>query len=205
VTRDVLLVPGLWMPAAAMGALGARLRSAGFATRTFAWSGRKSFDAAVERLARFAAETYRGRAPHFLGHSLGGVLILQMLLRHSEVSAGSAVLLGAPVRGCLVGRKFGGLAAARWLMGQSVSCWPERDARWTRREPLGIIAGTSPLGLGRLLGALPGESDGVVTAAETMVEGMTDQARVAVGHTMLIFSASAAALAAGFFAHGRFA
>ena len=204
-TRDVLLVPGLWMPAAAMRVLGARLEGAGFAARTFAWSGRKPFDPSVERFARFVETSYGGRAPHFLGHSLGGVLILQTLRRNPGSAVASVLLLGAPVRGCLVGRRFAGLPAARWLMGESLACWPEREARWTRREPLASVAGTVPMGLGRLLGSLPGDSDGVVTAAETVVEGMTDEARVPVGHSMLIFSARVAALAGRFFTSGRFA
>jgi hypothetical protein len=127
------------------------------------------------------------------------------LLRNPGIAAASVVLLGAPVRGCLVGRRFARLPGARWMMGKSLSCWTERDARWTRGEPLGTVAGTVPLGLGRLLGSLPADNDGVVTTAETMVEGMAEQVRVPAGHSMLIFSARVATLAGRFFANGRFA
>ena len=201
--RDVLLVPGLWMPAAAMGLLAARLAAAGFAARTFAWSGREPLEAGVERMARFAGRAFEGRAPHFLGHSLGGVLILETLSRDARLAAASVLLLGAPARGCFAGRRFAGFPPARWLMGASVSCWPAREARWSRAEPLGVIAGTAPVGLGRLLGALPGENDGVVTVEETAVEGMNAQARVDVGHSMLIFSARVARLAGRFLAERR--
>src|SRR5258705_148291 len=101
-SEDVVLVPGLWMPAALMAPLGARLARAGFRPRRFAYSGRRSLAGAMERLAAVA----RGGAPHFVGHSLGGVLIFDMLARHPGAGAGRIVLIGAPVAGCLAGRRL---------------------------------------------------------------------------------------------------
>ena len=196
-TRHVVLVPGLWMPAAAMGLLAARLPD--FQARTFPYSGRRSHEANAEALARFA----NGGA-FFVGHSLGGVLVLDMLNRHPEIEARGVVLLGAPVRGCLAGRRLGRGRIGGWMMGACSSLWDERTARWTRPAPLGVIAGTLPMGLGRALGALPGPNDGVVCVEETTVEGMRARELVRQGHSMLILSSGVGRLVGRFLASGRF-
>src|SRR4029453_4470414 len=155
VSAQLVLAPGLWMPGAAMGILGARLSRHGYRVRTFGYRGRAPYESNLEALARFAdGETF------FVGHSLGGVLILDMLNRHPEIQAQGAVLLVAPVRGCLAGRRFGGASVGRWMMGPCRALWEERPARWSRRAPLGVVAGTTPFGLGRMVsGRLPGLND----------------------------------------------
>jgi pimeloyl-ACP methyl ester carboxylesterase len=194
-----VLLPGLWMPGIAMALLARRLGSVGYSVRIFRYRGRDSMDTNVERLRRFCA----GR-PHFVGHSLGGVIILEMLLRYRELEAASVVLVGSPVRGCHAGRRLGRVRIGRWMMGACASLWTERDASWTRAEPLGVIAGTRPLGLGRVLGRLPAPNDGVVCVSETMVHGMTAHALVPVGHTGLIVSQAVARLVSCFLEEGRF-
>lgn len=196
---EVVLTPGLWMPASAMALLGARLARHGYRVRTFSYQGRAPFEANVEALARFA------RAPaFFVGHSLGGVLVLEMLNRHPEIEPRAAVLLGAPVRGCLAGRRFRGARLGRWMMGACCELWSERPARWTGRAPLGVVAGTAPVGLGRAFGRLPGPNDGVVRVEETEVEGMSARALVARGHSMLIVSGRVGELVHRFCSSGRF-
>jgi pimeloyl-ACP methyl ester carboxylesterase len=200
-TRQVVLAPGLWMPSAGMALLGARLAQRGYKARTFAYSGRSSYEANIEALAQFA----RGETL-FVGHSLGGVLILDMLNRHPEVRADAVVLLGAPVRGCLAGRRFGRAGIGRWMMGACRSLWEERTARWTRAAPLGVVAGTLPLGLARTFGlVLPRPNDGVVCVEETTVEGMTERTMVHLGHSMLFLSGQVSGLVERFLAAGRFA
>ena len=199
--QEVVLVPGLWMPGLAMALIAARLRRAGFRTQSFVYSGREPLEAALERLALLVRE----RSVHFVGHSLGGVLIFDLLQSHREIAAGRVVLLGAPVRGCFAGRRLGSGALGRWMLGACAPRWEKRHARWQRPEALGVIAGTLPLGLGRALGALPGENDGVVCAEETVVEGMTDRALVRQGHSMLAVSGRVAALVEQFLRAGRFA
>jgi pimeloyl-ACP methyl ester carboxylesterase len=204
VTREVVLVPGLWMPGVAMAVLGARLRNAGYAPSLFVYRGRDPLEASVDSLAGFVRQRLGGRRAHFLGHSLGGALVLDTLCRHPELAVASAVLLGAPVRGCLAGQRLSRRALGRWMLGGSAPRWQPCEARWPRPEPLGVVAGTLPFGLGRALGTLPGENDGVVRVEETVVEGMTQRVLVPEGHSVLVVSSRVAALAARFFEHGRF-
>jgi len=67
-----------------------------------------------------------------------------------------------------------------------------------------VIAGTLPLGLGRVLGRLPGVNDGVVRLEETEVEGMAGRVVMRVGHSAMLVSSRVAAQAAAFLANGRF-
>lgn len=198
-----MLVSGLWVPAAALAVLAARLRRAGFAPHLFAYYGRQPLAANVERLAEYSLRL-PGATRHFVGQSLGGVLVFDMLSERLEVSAGRVVLLGAPVRGSLSGRRLSRHALGRWLLGGCAPRWKEREAAWRRPEPIGVIAGTAPLGLGRVLGRLPGEHDGVVTVEETAMAG-AEQIRIAEGHSMLAFSKRVAVLVERFLREGRFA
>jgi pimeloyl-ACP methyl ester carboxylesterase len=202
---EIILVHGLWMPRLAMTLLAARLAREGYRVHTFAYRGRAPLASNIERLTRFVRERVDGRPAHFVGHSLGGVLVYDTLSRHPNLASGHVVLLGAPVRGCHAGRRLGAAALGRWLLGACRERWQEHEARWARHEPLGVIAGTLPVGLGRLLGTLRGDNDGVVRVAETEIEGMSDRALVREPHSLLTVSPRVAALTAHFLRAGRFA
>lgn len=201
--RDAILVHGLWAPAAVMAPLAARLAAAGLRCHLFSYFGRgRPLQAHAERLARFA----RGVGPaHFVGHSLGGLVTLETLERHREVRAGRVVLLGTPVRGNFAGRRLGQRGWGRWFMGATQPLWSEGHRPcWTRPEPLGVLAGTLPVGLGRLFGALPGPNDGVVRLEETELEGMRERVVLRVGHSAMLLSARVAAQIVAFFRDARF-
>lgn len=201
--REVVLVPGLWAPRLAMAPLAARLAAAGFRCHIFGYAARaRPLAVHVERLAQFA----RALGPaHFVGHSLGGVLVFEMLEHDRDVACGRVLLAGAPVRGSLAGRRFARRAAGRWLLGASAACLrEEREARWSRPEPLGVLAGSAPLGLGRLVAGVPGPSDGVVRLAETEVEGAAECIVLGVSHSAMLVSARVAREVAAFLESARF-
>ena len=204
-SAEVVLVPGLWNPSGVLWPLAAWLRRAGFVPRVFSYRGRASFEANVERLARFVREKLAGRPAHFIGHSLGGVLVLETLNRHPDLPVASALLIGSPVRGSLAGRRFGRERFGRWMMGGAAQCWEARDARWTRDAPLGVLAGSVPVGLGRVVGGrLPGANDGVVCVEETAVDGMAARKLLAQPHSWMPVSPRVARLAEAFLRRGSF-
>jgi pimeloyl-ACP methyl ester carboxylesterase len=204
VIDQVVLVPGLWMPGAVMGLMAARLSRAGYATRLFGYSGRRPLEGNVARLASFARDALQGQPAHFVGHSLGGVLIFETLNRHLGIAAASATLIGAPVAGSFAGRRLGAAGIGRWMMGACGPLWEPHVASWRRDVPLGVIAGTAPWGLGRVLGRMPEPNDGVVCVGETAIEGMAAQALVPLGHSALIVSRRVTKLVEKFVASGRF-
>jgi pimeloyl-ACP methyl ester carboxylesterase len=201
--REVVLAHGLWVPAMVMTPLAARLARSGYRCHLFSYHGReRPLDAHAERLARFARDV--GPA-HFVGHSLGGLVVLHTLEQHRSAAAGNVLLLGAPVRGNFAGRRLAQHGWGRWFLGASEALWRDgRAARWTRPEPLGVLAGTMPIGLGRLFGALPGANDGVVRVEETEVEGMRERVVLRVGHSAMLLSARVAEQVVSFLEHARF-
>jgi pimeloyl-ACP methyl ester carboxylesterase len=201
--RDVIVLHGLWVSGLVMAPLAARLATEGFRCHLFRYAGRgHPPEANADRLLRFRLAL--GPA-HFVGHSLGGLVILDALGKAPGVAAGKVVLLGVPATGSFSGRRFATHRFGRWLMGRSQALWRERGtARWNRPEPLGVIAGTLPLGLGHALGRLPGPNDGVVCVEETAVEGMRDRILLPVSHSAMILSARVAAQTAEFLRHGKF-
>ena len=199
----VILTHGLWVPGVVMQPLAARLERGGFRCHTFSYMGAaRPLEAHAGRLARFA----RGIGPaHFVGHSLGGLVVMEALARHPEMAAGRMVLLGTPARGCYAGRRLARYPGGRWFLGESEALWREgRTAQWTRSEALGVIAGTLPFGLGRMFGPLPGVNDGVVSLEETMIEGMADRVTLPVGHSAMLVSGRVAVQVCAFLNRGKF-
>lgn len=204
---DVILLHGLWMPGIVMSPLAAQLGERGFRAHRFDYAGRqRPLELHAERLARFAHAVGHGAPVHFVGHSLGGLVVLASLTGPHAAATAGVVLLGTPVRGCLAGRRLARLPGGRWMLGESEPLWREgRLAHWDGRAPLGVIAGSLPFGLGRALGSLPGINDGVVRLEETQIEGMTERIVLPVSHAAMLVSARLAAQVAHFLAHGAFA
>ncbi len=201
--REVILTHGLWVPGLAMKLLAARLGRAGFHCHTFSFMGTaRPLEDHTERLLRFASDI--GPA-HFVGHSMGGLVMLEALTRHPQTALGRVVLLGTSAQGNFAGRRLARHALGRWVLGASEPLWREgRDTRWTRPELLGVIAGTRPIGLGRLFGSLAGPNDGVVRLEETSIEGMSERISLPVGHSQMLISAQVAAQVAAFLTDGKF-
>lgn len=199
---DVILLHGLWVPGVLMWPFAARLERAGFRCHVFSYFGTaRPMEDHCERLAKFA----RSIGPsHFVGHSMGGLVVMEALGRHPDLAVGRVVLLGTSAKGNFAGRRLARHAPGRWMLGASAPLWGERETRWTRAERLGVIAGTRPFGLGVLLGRLEGPSDGVVSVEETFVEGMSERITLPVGHSQMVVSAAVAAQTAAFLSDGKF-
>jgi len=203
--RDVILVHGLWVPALVMTPLGAMLARAGLRVHLFGYRGRKaSLTGHADRLIEFAGSR-EGSGVHLVGHSLGGLVVLEACARAPALALGRAVLLGTPARGCLSGRRLAQTDWGRWFLGASEALWHEgRAARWSRREALGVVAGTRAISLGRVLGQLPGANDGVVRVDETTVDGMRDRLILPVAHSEMLVSPRVARAVRLFLDRGRF-
>lgn len=207
--EPVVLVPGLWMPAASLWWLGARLAGAGFRPSGFGYRsiGRDASENAA-RLARRASDLAAGGARvHLVGHSTGAVLLLRALADHAALRerVGRVLLLGPPYVDCEAARRLQGWPGGRYLLGRTLGQWLAQP----RPVPdpaveVGVIAGTCALALGALVARLPSPSDGVVRLDETQVPGAVARLEVPLGHSALLLSGRVADAAARFLACGRF-
>ncbi len=203
----VILVHGLWMSSFELFLIRRRLQADGslravpFTYPTLVGS----MSDHVRRLIECARAQQTERL-HFVGHSLGGLVILRALEVTADLPPGRAVLLGSPLQGSRTAQSFARLPFGRALLGGAIvqECidWAPRE--WSGRREVGVIAGSMGLGVGRLLAKLEGEHDGTVMIEETRLPGAKDHLVVATSHTGLVWSAEVAAQTRHFLEHGTF-
>jgi pimeloyl-ACP methyl ester carboxylesterase len=210
----VVYVHGLWLGGAESVLLRRRLsRALGAESRVFSYP---SVSASVTENAA-ALGRYLRSIPadtlHLVAHSMGGLVILKLFEAGfaladvaQSLPPGRVVLTGSPVRGSRSAERLARLPFGRALLGRSASevLLVPCERRWQGGRDLGVIAGELGLGLGRLLGKMEGPSDGTVWVEETDLPGATDQLRLRVSHSGMVFSARVARQVAAFLRDGRF-
>lgn len=202
---DVVLVHGLWFGGPAMSLLARRLQRAGFRPRTFSYSTtREKPERQLAALFDFAALP-SGALPHFVAHSMGGLVTLKLMEKYAEAPSGRVVLIGTPLQGSAIAREIRHWPGGRHVLGTAGQTLIEGAGPWPLDREVGMIAGTRSLGLGILAGAAAHRGDGTVLVDETRHEGLQGHIEVRATHTGLLFSAEAARQAAAFLRHGRFA
>jgi pimeloyl-ACP methyl ester carboxylesterase len=155
----------------------------------------------------------RADTVHLVGHSMGGAVILELFesaQRHTRVGKlppGRIVLLGSPVRGSRAARNLSRLPFGRRMLGRTAheALLPERDRRWRSEREVGVIAGTVPVGFGRLMGPFGAPSDGTVLVEETQLPGAKQHLSMRTTHSGMVYSAPVARQVASFLSDGRFA
>lgn len=206
VTEPVVLVHGLWMHGALMQWMARRIRRAGFLTHCYTYpSVRLTMSENARRLAAFA-QSLGAKRVHFVGHSLGGLLIARMLEEAHGFEPGRIVFMGSPFADSYaarvlsrvrIGRAAVGAAVAEWLLGKR----PENLSRYE----IGVIAGSRAMGLGMMVArGLPEPHDGTITVAETKVPGAREHVVLNVSHTEMVVSPLTARYASEFLRRGRF-
>jgi pimeloyl-ACP methyl ester carboxylesterase len=212
VSTLIVYVHGLWQRGAESHWLRRRLaQDLGAETRTFSYP---SVAADATQNARGLTETLReirADTMHLVGHSLGGLMILKAFEDEGfelRLPPGRIVLLGSPLRGSRAARNFARLPFGEQIMGRGVReellRQQPRERRWSGARDLGVIAGDLGFGVGRLVGAMGGPSDGTILVEETQIDGAADRVVLRVSHTGMLFSAKVASAAGTFLRTGKF-
>ncbi len=201
-----VLVHGLWVHGVLMGLQRRYLERSGFDAICYSYpSVRLTLTENAERLARFAQSLAAPRI-HWVGHSLGGLLILRLLDREPALPPGRVVMLGVPYRDCHAGRLLARNSIGARALGRSMQEWLDgvRPQHFPGRE-IGVIAGTSPVGLGRIVDrTLPQPNDGVVAVEETACEAACDRIVMPINHSGMLLSRRVASQIGAFLRYGRF-
>ena len=204
-SEAVVLVHGLWMRGPVMLLLRYRLRRCGFLPYQFSYpTTRCTVEEAAHLLQRFLSKVPEPTV-HFVGHSLGGLVVQRLFTQYPAQRPGRVVTLGTPYQGSIAARRLAGFRAGRFLLGKSFQHGlTEQSPHWTAAQPLGVIAGDLSIGGGRLLGGLTSANDGTVGVDEARISGATEQRVVHVSHMGLVVSSQVARLTCAFLRSGTF-
>lgn len=203
----VIVAHGLWMPGWETAPLRRRLQSAGFVPHLFRFrTVLGTLSENVARLERFSREVKADKV-HYVGYSLGGVVVVEMLETCRPEREGRVVCLAPPLTGSRSGEALARVALGRRVLGKSMLELLDRGGLppWPGERPLGIIAGNRSFGAGRFFGRLPRPNDGTVAVEETMLEGAEDHIVLPVTHSTIMYSKAAFEQIVHFLREGRFA
>jgi len=158
------------------------------------------------RLQAFVQQLGPPSTLHFIGHSLGGLVVYRFFERYPDQPPGRIVFLGTPALGSLAASRVAGMRWAAPLLGRGMSAelLAEPSRKWALSRDLGIIAGTRSVGLGQFFARFNGASDGTVAVSETRLAGATAHLTLPVSHTGMWLSARVARETGTFLETGHF-
>jgi len=209
--EQVILLHGLGRSETAMLFLENELAGAGYEVHNI---GYPSNDGTPEALLKRVTEAIdrccanNDRPLHFVGHSLGGLLVRAYLDRAIPSNLGRVVLLGTPNKGSELADQTDGLAAilveyagpTAQLLGTGPDSFPASIG--PPHYPVGVIAGTFDGGISNEWLPLP--NDSMVSLESAKLEGMTDFAAFNVTHWGLRNDSDVAAATIRFLQQGSF-
>ena len=148
----VVLVHGIWMRGGSLLVIARRLESAGYVCHPFTYASvRRTAAENADRLQVFSARL-DADIVHFVGHSLGGIVILHLFDRHPWQRPGRVVFLGSPVNGSAVAHVGGeqphrvemgilGQDRASQQCGRPAQCREAAHSSAARSKPAARVAG----------------------------------------------------------------
>jgi pimeloyl-ACP methyl ester carboxylesterase len=171
----IVLVHGLWMSGFQLKVLSHRLEAAGgFRVVSYSYP---TISGGMSDHVRGLLDLVRKQPVeelHFVGHSLGGLVILRALELTDDLPPGRAVLLGTPSQGSRAAQSvarvvpFGRAILGAAVNAECIECAPREYAG---HRDVGVIAGSMGVGLGRLFVNLKSDHDGTVLVEETYLPG----------------------------------
>lgn len=208
----VILLHGLGRFRQSMRRLEQHLKGLGYSTINLAYP---STSKTIETIAEIhlagaveACEKQGARKIHFVGHSLGGLIVRQYLQQHSVPAGSRLVMLSPPNQGSELVDMLMWFPPYRWITGpagQEIGRGPESVIH--RLKPVeidvGVIAGNSSINL-LAAAIMDGPGDGTVSVKSTMLPEMRDFIIVSNIHTFIMRDPLVMMQVAYFLEHGRF-
>ena len=207
--ETVVMLHGLWRSRTAMWLMSHRLEDAGFRVERIGYDSTHetpeqildSVAAQIDACCKTLPHTV-----HFVGHSLGGLIIRAYLADNAMRRQGRVVLIGTPNQGTPLVDAF---QDTWWLAlaGPTAEALGTDPDSFPKSLPppeyaVGVIAGLSENGLAQHI--LAGHSDGMVPVESTKLVGMADFILVKSGHSSMRYSEEVARQTIAFLRRGRF-
>jgi len=200
----IVLVHGLWNRGWSMAAMAKRLRARGHEVEVFSYPTRGDcLEGHADELHGFLSENKVDKL-HLVGHSMGGLVILNMLSRFDDLPPGRIVLMGTPVRGSRSVKRLEKLPGQKFLFGKARDDLLQGFQHTPLKHETGMIRGTRAVGLGQITGRPDEPNDGSVSVSETQLDGLKDSVELAVAHSEMLVSAEVVEQLEQFLLHGKF-
>ena len=201
---SIVLVHGLWNRGWSMSAMAKRLRARGHNVLVFSYSTRSDcLDGHADALYEFLNEN-KTEELHLVGHSMGGLVILNLLNRFDDLPPGRVVLMGTPVKGASIVKRLEKLPGQKIIFGKSRDNLLQGFEQTPLVHETGMIRGTRALGLGRIAGKRSEPNDGSITVSETELDGLKDSVELEVAHSEMLVSAEVVEQVEQFLLQGQF-
>jgi len=205
----IVLLHGLARSNTSMWLLASRLEDAGYYVR------RVEYDSLHQNPNEILTEISsqinqccqkHAQSVHFVGHSLGGLMVRAYLQNNRVDKLGRVVLLGTPNQGTEAADHF----SNSWLMkilgptaktlGTDADSFPKSlEAPY---YPVGIVAGEHKSQLNDPV--IPGKDDGLVSVEATKIDTMTDFIIIETGHSRMRYDREVADQTIEFIKNGAF-
>ena len=210
VEEQVVLVHGYGRSARAMRTMERRFLTRGYIVHTLDYSTlTQSIEEVQQEVSNEIDQVLHDHPhkTHFVGHSLGGLLIRAYLGKKTVPRLGRVVLLGSPNQGTPAVDQL----ARRWwfgLVGSAAQALRTSGSKFLSSLPrptysLGVIAGRAQRSF--VKGAVfKGAHDGLIPLESTKVEGMHDFCVIRVNHTALRYNRDVFFQIEHFLKNGRF-
>jgi pimeloyl-ACP methyl ester carboxylesterase len=200
----ILLVPGVGLAGTELLPLATRLRAKGYQVSVF-WhfTGALPLEESA-RLLWNVANRQSEEIVHFVGHSLGGLVVLRMLADHAWNRPGRVVTLGTPHAGLAAARRFAGWPGGGRILGPGVHAAANGEPiPLPEDRELGILAGDR-----NFFGSMIVEdsvSDSLITIEETRHPGSRAHVTVSHTHAGMLLAGPVVEQIDSFLREGRFA
>ena len=193
-----------------MQPLAGRIAEAGYEVHNLRYASTEKSPESLIADLRGQVEACCADAPvlHFVGHSLGGILVRGYLAQESVPNLGRVVMLAPPNQGSEIVDVLGDSPLFEWALGPTAQQLGTDPESLPNRLPppsyeLGVIAGAGTLNPAGSL-VLPADDDGTVSVARTRLDGMADFLVVSSSHSFIMYSDEVGEQVMHFLRHGRF-
>jgi uncharacterized alpha/beta hydrolase family protein len=205
----IVLLHGLGRNTTSMWLLASRLEDAGYHVQRVGYS---SLDQSPDEILKDISSKINQccqkhkNSVHFVGHSLGGLMVRAYLQNNKLDKLGRVVLLGTPNKGTEAADHF----SNSWLMellGPTAKALGTDDKSFpkslkTPYYPVGVIAGEVKSKFNDPV--IPGKDDGIVSVEATKIDSMTDFIIIETSHSMMRYNREVADQTIEFIQNGLF-
>jgi len=185
--NTVVLVHGLWAGAWSLKLIGKWLEKKEFEVHYFKYNSIKSsLNDISENLFHFI-KSRKLKNVTLAGHSLGGIVILNLLNQYQLNNIKAAICFGSPVNGSIVVRSLCSKKLFRFVFGNCFNTL-SNGLDYTGKVNVGIIAGNGGKGIGRLFAKVEKPHDGAVSITEATLKNSHKMIILPVSHFSMLFS-----------------